>query len=354
MTLCPEGDRNGYQANHLELNLKPLATDFLPTASLATLVKRSKILRQIRDFFHTRGFLEVDTPLLSQDTCVDRHLHPIPVSSRELMIPEIAELPPNLWLQTSPEFGMKRILASGADAIYQVSKSFRAGERGQLHNPEFTMLEWYRVNDDLQRGIDLLADFVEALLPSRVEPGSVNRISYRELFLSHLEIDPFAATIEHLRTVALDQAGFPVDAEQENQDPDFWLNWLLCRIIEPQLQGATIVYDWPVSQSALAIVRTEPFPVAERFELYVDGIEIANGYHELLDANELAERMAAQNQWRVREGYVKLPENSRLLGAMQHGLPGCAGVALGVDRLVMLATDASSIDEVITFPIERA
>jgi lysyl-tRNA synthetase class 2 len=328
------------------------SADSLPTASWNTLVQRAQLIRRIRAFFDQRGFVEVETPILSQDTCVDRHLHPIAVPSCGLQTPAAGELPPQLWLQTSPEFGMKRLLAAGAPAIYQITKSFRGGEFGTMHNPEFTMLEWYRVGDDLHAGMELLGQFIAELLPEQVG-GVVRKISYQDLFLQHLGVNPFNCSLQFLIEIAT-AAGFVADRSPGAEDRDFWLNLLLSRSIEPRLTEATIVFDWPPSQSALAIVRSVPFPVAERFELYLGGVELANGYHELLDAEELWKRNCQQNHWRELDGNPLLPNHSRLLSAMRQGLPPCAGVALGVDRLVMLATAAKRIDQVIPFPIDRA
>jgi lysyl-tRNA synthetase class 2 len=327
-------------------------SDFLPTASLKRLHQRAEMYRCIRQFFDQRGFIEVETPNLSHDICVDRHLHPIAVDVGNVM--EDRQFEPcsaPLWLQTSPEFGMKRLLAAGATAIYQITKVFRGAERGSRHNPEFSMLEWYRVGDDMHQGMRLLAEFTQHVLGSR----AVETISYCDLFLQYLGIDPHQISIADLlnRTQQLVELE---PSQLQLEDRDFYLNLLLTQAIEPNLgvDRPVIVYDWPASQSALAIVRLGEIPVAERFELFVNGLEIANGYHELREADELRERNRHQNQLRRQSGLQALPENSRLLQAMEAGIPACAGVALGLDRLAMLVTAASSIDEVIAFPFERA
>ena len=328
--------------------------DFLPTASLARLALRANVIQRVRAFFDKRNFIEVETPILSHDTCVDRHLQPIGVRKTELLdsVDRPSPTVETMWLQTSPEFGMKRLLASGAEAIYQITKSFRAGERGQLHNPEFTMLEWYRVGDNLQSGMDLLANLITEIL----ELDDVARVDYRSLFESQLGIDPHSATCGQLQQLAGAHGIELGELVGENSDRDFWLHLLMTHVIEPQLgfSAPLIVYDWPATQSALAFVRNDLPPVAERFELYVQGMEIANGYHELLDSAELLNRNELQNRRRVADGRPSLPVHSRLMSAMEHGIPACAGVALGVDRLVMLATGATKIDEVMAFPIERA
>ena len=316
-----------------------LRTDFLPTASLLMLQRRALLLAQVRKFFDSRGFFEVETPLLSHDTVVDRHLDPLAVTL--FSDPRQPEVGRKLWLQTSPEFGMKRLLAAGATAIYQITRAFRGGEAGPLHNPEFTMVEWYRVGDDYAAGMQLLAELAEEIL----QAGNPERLTYREAFLTHAGIDPYADSPlpipEHL----------PSDS-----DRDLILDYLLTKRVEPGLGRnlPTILYDYPASQSALARIRYGNPPVAERFELYFHGIELANGYHELVDPVVLRERNQKNNQLRAADGKYTLPEDSRLLSAMGHGLPSCSGCALGFDRLLMLITGAATIQEVMAFPIDRA
>ncbi len=325
-------------------------SDFFPSANRELLQKRADLLRRVRKFFDDRHFIEVETPLLSHDIVVDRHLHPIGISKKQVTGAE-RDKDQMLWLQTSPEFAMKRILASGAQAIYQIGKAFRQSETGDMHNPEFTMLEWYRVGDDMKLGMDLLAELVEKIL----KKPRTQRMTYKEAFRRMAKVDPFASSVSELK-LAAEQAGVWVLLPIDQSSRDDWLNLILSRVVEPQLGrgAATIIYDWPASQSALAIVRDDQPSVAERFEIYVDGVELANGYHELLDADEFSKRNSINNQQRLKDGSPLLPEESRLLEAMKHGLPGCAGVALGIDRLVMLAVGAKSIREVLAFPIDRA
>lgn len=323
--------------------------DFLPKANLEVLRQRADILQRVRRFFEERHFFEIETPILSHDIVVDRYLHPIGISKKEVtgVSGDADEM---LWLQTSPEFGMKRVLAAGAEAIYQICKSFRQGESGDRHNPEFTMLEWYRIGDDMFTGMELLAEFVEIIL----DRSGTKKMTYREAFNWFTDIDPFDATLDELKTLARKSGASIADHEEDNRDG--WLNLILSEVVEPQLglESPMIIHDWPESQAALATVRPGSPPVAERFEIYVDGVELANGYHELLDADELAKRNSINNQHRVRDGSHLLPEESRLLDAMRHGIPGCAGVALGLDRIVMLALGASSIREILAFPIDTA
>lgn len=323
--------------------------DFLPTADWAHLRRRAELLRGVRRFFDERGFLEVETPLLSHDTVVDQHLDPQPV--RLIQDAREPESGWPMWLQTSPEFGMKRLLAGGAEAIYQVTRAFRAGERGPLHNPEFTMVEWYRVGDDLIAGMQLLDEFVQSLL----ERGACERVTYAEAFERVLNLDPHQASAAQLACAAQRQ-GLADAVTWSQDDRHAWLDWLLVTCVEPTLGARcpTILFDYPADQAALAVVRPGPVSVAERFELYVDGIELANGYHELTDPAVLSRRMEQANRARAADGKYCLPAENRLLAAMHHGLPPCSGVALGFDRLVMVACGARDLSQVIAFPIDRA
>jgi lysyl-tRNA synthetase class 2 len=324
--------------------------DFLPTASIETLRARAELIRTVRQFFDERNFFEVDTPLLSHDIVVDRYLHPVCVPKNMVTGVE-CHADEQLWLQTSPEFGMKRLVVAGAQSIYQIGKCFRQSETGRMHNPEFTMLEWYRVGDDMKRGMELLSELVSKVLSK----PKARFLSYRDAFVEFANVDPFDSSVGELKSAAI-AANVTFDLSSEDQNRDDWLNLILSRVVEPKLgvEQPTIVFDWPASQAALAIVRDADSPVAERFELYVDGVELANGYHELLDADELSKRNSINNQQRVKDGSPILPEDSRLLAAMRQGMPQCAGVALGIDRLVMLAVGAQSIEEVLAFPIDRA
>jgi lysyl-tRNA synthetase class 2 len=322
---------------------------FLPAAAWPRLQARSGLLRRLRRFFDDRDFVEVETPLLSADTVVDRHLDPFPVTL--FQDPSRPDQGPRFWLQTSPEFCMKRLLAAGAERIYQVTRAFRGGERGPLHNPEFTIVEWYRVGDGAVEGRQLLAELACEMLGT----ASVDAISYRDAFQQSLGLDPLLASQSELARAAAKSSAAPW-ASADEVDRDTWLDFLLATCVQNQLgrERPVIVYDFPPSQAGLSRVRRDQPPVAERFELYFRGVELANGYHELLDADELLERSARANQQRVAAGKYSLPEQNRLLPALRAGLAPCAGAALGFDRLVMLATGAATIDEVLAFPIDRA
>jgi lysyl-tRNA synthetase class 2 len=242
-------------------------------------------------------------------------------------------------------------LAAGATAIYQVTRAFRGGESGRWHNPEFTIAEWYRVGDGLDEGMQLLSDLADEML----RWGPADRLTYRDAFGMHVGVDPHIASCEELQDSAR-QHGLPIPAGLSIQDRDGWLDLLLVECVEPHLgrRRPTIIYDYPASQAALAIVRDDDPPVAERFELYVDGLELANGYHELLDPERLRRRNRVANEQRAADGKYRLPERSRLLSAMVAGLPPCTGVALGFDRLVGLASGVKGISEAMAFSVERA
>jgi len=344
--------------------------DWRPAASWKNLRRRAELLAKLRAFFHENGFLEVETPILSADTVVDRHLDPFSTG-----VPREPGRPPRrLWLQTSPEFAMKRLLAAldpqcdaiengdagaagsqqdepPARAIYQITRAFRLGECGPLHNPEFTMVEWYRAGDDMRTGMELTGRLCEAMLGR----GPAELLSYREAFERHVELNPHTAHAEAL-IAAAEEHCVAAPASLSPDDRDGWLELLLCERVRPHLGVGrpTILYDYPASQSALARIRHGDPPVAERFELFVAGIELASGYHELLDADELRRRNRRVNAQRRADGKSALPEQSRLLRAMEAGLPACTGVALGFDRLVMLAVGAERIAQVVAFPLERA
>ena len=322
-------------------------SDFLPSADWERLRLRADLLARTRAFFADRKFLEVETPLLSADTVIDRHLDPLrvvlPTDARQ---PDVGR---TLYLQTSPEFGMKRLLAAGGEAIYQITRAFRADESGDLHNPEFTIVEWYRRGDDLTAGMQFLSDLADVLLAR----GPAELVSYAEAFLVHVGIDPHRASADEMAAAA---RHWGIDVSTGfGADRDVWLNLLLTHLVEPHLGHSvtTILYDYPASQAALARLHRDP-PVAARFELYVQGIELANGYHELLDPAVLRDRNQTANCERVAGRKPVLPEESRLIAAMGYGLPDSTGVALGFDRLVMLVAGATSIKEVLAFPIDRA
>lgn len=325
---------------------QPRSDDFLPTATIPNLRRRAELLGKLRAFFAARDFLEVTTPLLSRDTVVDRHVDPF--TTVRYNDPRQPHHGPTWYLQTSPEFHMKRLLVAGADAIFQVTQAFRAAECGPLHNIEFTIAEWYRRGDDMQAAMNLLSDLLDHLCGC----GAARQITYREAFRTYAGFDPAQENQQSLQQRIAAQG-----RELPALDFDGCLEWVFVERIQPHLDRdqPTIIYDYPASQSALARIRADEWPpVAERFELFHRGVELANGYHELLDAGELEQRIAATNELRQRDGKACLPSENRLLDAMRHGLPTCAGVALGFDRLVMLAGGCQSLQDVMPFPADRA
>jgi lysyl-tRNA synthetase class 2 len=321
--------------------------DWGPTASQDNLRLRARLLATIRSFFSARGVLEVETPLLSAATVSDPHLHSLPSHLRG----SDAEAARELYLQTSPESAMKRLLAAGCGPIYQICKAFRGREAGRQHNPEFTILEWYRPGFDHHDLMDEMDDLLAATLGS--EPAE--RITFRQAFERELGIDPHTVPASVLERRAA-ETGIGEVPGLDRDDRDGWLDLLLSHALEPHLgrERPTFVYDYPASQAALARVRLEQPPVAERFEVYVEGVELANGYHELVDAAEQRLRYEHDLELRRRMGLAQVPPDERLLAALESGLPRCAGVALGVDRLVMLAAASSSLADVLAFPIDRA
>lgn len=338
--------------------------DWQPTASLEVLKQRAALLAKLRQTFEQAGYWEVETPILSQDIVVDAHLDPLIAeyfSDRLPSDPQAKGQP--LYLQTSPEFAMKRLLSAGATAIYQITRVMRNGEKGERHNPEFTMAEWYRVGDDHQAQMDFTEHLVRQVFAKAEEfcPGQAlgeepfERLTYDQAFERYAGCEVLSLEPRELADLALMHDISPPDSLPPD-DRDGWLTFLLSEIVEPELgiDHPVFLYDYPASQAALAQVRHDDPPVAERFELYRNGVELCNGYHELTDADELEKRMRNQNQLRESHQARKLPETNRLLDAMRAGLPACSGVALGVDRLIMQALGLSTIREVIAFPFDRA
>ncbi len=306
-------------------------------ASVETLQARARMLAVIRGFFSERSVLEVETPLLCSSTTSELHI--------ESFCAEDNSSGAGGFLQTSPESCMKRLLAAGSGAIYQICKAFRAGEAGRLHNPEFSMLEWYR--PDL--GYHGLMDEVGDLLRLILQLKSQRRISYGDAFRRYAGIDPFDISLAGLRKEA-EKHGLSGATDREQ-----CLDFLLSLKVQPALgAGLTFIYDFPAAQAAMARVRPGSPAVAERFEAYVDGVELANGYRELIDPVEQESRMWADLERRAAAGIAPVPMDEKLLAALRAGLPECSGVALGLDRLMMLATDSDSLASVISFSYEQA
>lgn len=327
-----------------------------PQALKQTIIARAKFYQDIRQFFNERQILEVDTPLMCHAAIQDPHLHPIPVQYRDFGHAE-----KTYYLQTSPEFAMKRMLAMNIGPIYQLCKAFRNGEQGKIHNPEFTILEWYRPSMDHFQLMDEVDDFLIKILGTEKS----ERITYRDLFLEKIKLNPFTANLNELENCAIHhKININLNHIQSNQHDqnlttDDWLNLLLTHIIEPTLgfNTPTMVYDFPASQAALAKIRYDSvnsISVAERFEVYIQGMELANGYHELTDATIQLERFKNDAQTRKTLNHPEIPIDMFLVQALESGLPDCAGVALGIDRLLMLKLGIKNIEDVLAFPIDRA
>lgn len=298
---------------------------------------RARILAKIRGFFASRGVLEVETPLLYPSTIPSPYIHSfaVPGSFRGGC--------KAMYLQTSPEFAMKRLLASGSGDVYQICKAFRDEEQGRLHNPEFTILEWYRVGFDHQR----LMDEMDELLQFVLHTSLATRASYQEIFLQHLQIDPLEINVAKLREYA-QKKGLNMNILSD-LDKDTLLQILLNQFIEPHLgknNAPFFLYDFPATQAALARISKSDARVAERFEVYIDGIELANGFHELTNEDEQRQRFVEELQMRAQMNLPQIPLDEDFLQALP-SLPDCAGVALGIDRLLLIAARAQSLQDVL-------
>ncbi len=318
--------------------------------------RRADLLAASREFFAARGVLEVETPVLCREGAVDAHIDPIAVSGRAIGASP-THGSDDFSLMTSPELCMKRLLVGSTGAIYQITRAFRSGERGRLHSPEFTLLEWYRPDfgvDQLMSEVGAYVGFVAERLRSPRTLEATTRQTYSELFLQITGLDPLTADVTALTRLA-ETRGIDVSSSFTEQPRDAWLDLILSELVQPELrrQGATFVTEYPVSQAALARQSPRDPRVAERFELFIDGIEVANGYRELTDPVEQRRRFIAANEERERQGKdaLSLPEN--FLRALEQGMPEASGVALGLDRLLMLLSGANHIDDVLPFPIER-
>ncbi|MFW1676635.1 EF-P lysine aminoacylase EpmA [Pontibacter sp. JAM-7] len=319
--------------------------DWQPSASIAAMQQRAELLSRIRKFFARRSVLEVETPLMSHHAVSDPHIDSIATRYQPA-----GGQTQSLYLQTSPEYAMKRLLAAGSGPIYQICKAFRNGEFGRRHNPEFTMLEWYRPGFT---DMDLM-DEVEALLAPLLGFFRVERFTYVDVFQQHLGIDPTELTATELKQITCQH----VDIQLDDDDPATWMDLLFSHIIEPRLAHfpAVFIYEYPAAQAALARVRPgrQGKPVAARFELFVQGVELANGYHELTDPAEQKRRFQADQQYRAQRDLPQRPLDINLVQALEAGLPDCAGVALGLDRLLMLLMEADELSEVLSFDFNRA
>lgn len=333
-----------------------MSSDWQPAATLDVLRLRARMLARIRHFFAARGVLEVETPTLSAAAASAPHLASFALDYHGPQAPGQGRL----YLHTSPEYPMKRLLAAGSGSIYQICRVFRDGEAGARHNPEFTLLEWYRVGFGLDRLIDEVEQLLRNVLAGFCCLPTAEHYSYNELFRRFGGVEGLTADAASLRA-CLERHGhrppesMPSAGTTDATDMlDDWRDLVLTHVIEPQLDGLVFVSGYPASQAALARVSDGAPPVAERFECYLDGMELANGFHELADDDEQRRRFDAENRARAAAGLPQMPLDEHLLAALRAGLPDCSGVALGIDRLMMCAIGARSIEEVLAFPIARA
>ena len=309
-----------------------------PTATNAQMRARARLLGDIRGYFSGLDVLEVETPLISMSGNTDPEIQSIRTDDGG-------------YLRSSPEFALKRLLAAGSGDIFELGRVFRAGESGRSHNPEFTLLEWYRTGFGYHRLMDEVADLVRYCGREKLIQWPEQKLSYRQLFLQYLELDPFTADVQALSNKAKTNGIDDMELDRKQ-----WLDLLISVVIQPALprECLTFVYDYPADQAALAKIRPGKLPVAERFELYLGPIELANGYQELTDAVEQRRRFEAENSQREERGHSPCKLDQNLLAALEHGMPDCAGVALGVDRLLMVIEGMESISEVTAFPYSRA
>lgn len=325
--------------------------NWLPSASLAQLKARAIMLKKIRDFFTLQNVLEVETPSLSQAAVTDVHLQCFKTQflGRNISDKPLVNGGVPLYLQTSPEFHMKRLLSAGSGCIYQISKVYRNEESGRFHNPEFSLLEWYRVGFDHHQLMDEMQSLLMLILNCKIP----SRCTYQEAFITYLNVDPLTATIDKLKLAGAHlQLGEVLDNEM---DKDTILQLLFCIAIEPRIgqEEPCFVYDFPASQAALARINEQDPRVADRFEVYYKSVELANGFHELNNSAEQLSRFQADNRLRQKMALSEMPIDQRFVACLDH-LPHCAGVAVGLDRLLMLCSEQSHINDVLSFSIDNA
>lgn len=319
-----------------ELNFE---ANWRPSASLDAIRQRAKILMKIRAFFNSRGYLEVETPIMARFGVSDVYLSNIKATFRD----------ESFCLQTSPEYHMKRLLGAGSGPIFQLARVFRDDELGRWHNPEFSLLEWYQLAVDHHALMDEMDDFLQSILHCE----RMIRRTYQQVFLEVCELDPFSASISEFKS-CLQRYALDTVLPFDEVDPDQYLFLLMSHVVEPGLAHHPVpvaVYDFPLSQASLAKTQNG---VAERFEVYYRGVELANGFHELTEASLQRDRFHQDNAIRAARGLPLSTPDEYLLSALKHGLPACSGVALGVDRLIALTLNQSSIAQVMAFDFSRS
>jgi lysyl-tRNA synthetase class 2 len=323
------------------------------------------MLAELRQFFADRSVLEVETPLLSHsigtdpqleffttEYCLSPGMECMPQTGREPVRRSPRRQP--LFLQTSPEFAMKRLLAAGSGSIYQISKAFRNGESGRFHNPEFTMLEWYRIGFTLPQLMDEIADLFDKLFSAQ-PLQETQRVSYQDIFVSLTGLNPLVFSYRDYCAYAR-QCQLPEAAAMCGHDHGLWLDFLFSHKVQPHLgdNALCMVYGYPACQAALARINEQNNQIAERVELFINGVELGNGYYELTDAVEQSRRFDKELVIREQKKLPVAVKDNRLVAALESGLPECSGVAIGLDRLLMLLSNSASIEDVLSFSIHSA
>jgi lysyl-tRNA synthetase class 2 len=310
--------------------------------------QRARMLACIRQFFAERSVLEVETPLLSHGVGTDPQLDFF--TTNYSLQPQRQ----TLFLQTSPEFAMKRLLAAGSGSIYQICKAFRNGESGRYHNPEFTMLEWYRVDFDLNQLMDEIAELIEGLFQAR-PLQETQRVSYRDIFIAYTGLDPLTFCYSDYCAFAR-KCGLSEAVDICGHDHVLWLDFIFSHKVQPYLgaNALCMVYGYPACQSSLARINAQNTLLTDRVELFINGVELGNGYYELADAEEQERRFDKELATRQRQNLPDSVKDNRLIAALASGLPECSGMAIGLDRLLMVLSNSASIDDVLSFAFHRA
>ncbi|WP_340122151.1 EF-P lysine aminoacylase EpmA [Methylobacter svalbardensis] len=325
-----------------------MLADWRPSCAIELMHSRARMLAELRQYFAERSVLEVETPLLSHSIGTDPQL--------EFFTTEYCLSPQRqtLFLQTSPEFAMKRLLAAGSGCIYQIGKAFRNGESGRFHNPEFTMLEWYRVGFTLPQLMDEITELFAGLFREQ-SLQETQRVSYQDVFVSYTGLDPLIFSYQDYCGFAM-ESQIPEAVDICGHDHGLWLDFIFSHKVQPHLgeNALCMVYGYPACQSSLARINKDNAQVTDRVELFINGVELGNGYYELADAKEQSRRFDRELAIRQQEELPVAVKDQRLIAALESGLPECSGVAIGLDRLLLLLSGSASLDEVLSFPIRRA
>ena len=327
-------------------------SNWQPTASLEMLKIRARLLSKLRAFFAEKNILEVQTPVLSHAGNTEPSIESFLTQQHENKNYKTQPA----FLNTSPEFAMKRLVAAGYGSIYQVTPVFRQDEQSAKHNPEFTLLEWYRIDFEHHALMGEVNSFIRFISEGLITLERSQFYTYQDAMLKFADVDPFTTKIEDLKQATLKAGINVVGMSEADSARDEWLDLLMCQVVEKNLPKncPVFIYDYPASQATLAKIRKGTPDIAERFELYVNGVELANGFHELNDHEEQAERFHQEQIIRKEKGQQGIPADYLLIDALKHGLPDCAGVAMGLERLLMVLTGVEHINEVLTFPFDRA